>query len=184
MRVLSRSVNLTLPLMATQASPSRWCAATCSIVSLPSFLGGGAGTDERDFSTAACSELELRKSAMTAYPSERKEVGDDGETFDDDAALSPPLCPRTERLAAPEGRGVTLHMACGWSPVRGPRKREGERKRALRENERAEREKEGSKIEKKTVAVVCERRRSPSVLAHPLPQPRLLLFFLFSDLRF
>ena len=97
--------------MATQASPSRWCAATCSIVSLPSFLGGGAGTDERDFSTAACSELEVRKSAMTAYPSERKDVGDDeDETFvDDDAAA---FCPRTERVAAPEGRGVTLHMAC------------------------------------------------------------------------
>jgi hypothetical protein len=52
--------------MATHASPSRWCAATCAIVSLPSFLGGGHGTEDRDFSTAACSELELRKSAMTA----------------------------------------------------------------------------------------------------------------------
>lgn len=129
------SMYLTLPLMATHASPSRWCAATCSIVSLPSFLGGGAGTDERDFSTAACSELELRKSAMTAYPSDRNEVGDDAEeALDDDACFSPLLCPRTERVAALEGSGVTLHMTRKrWEPVR--RRREGGKERARRENE-------------------------------------------------
>lgn len=80
------SFFFTLPLMATHASPSRWCAATCSIVSFPSFLAGGGGAADLAFSTAACSELEERNSAMMLKPKPRSDVGDDGVDDGDDNA--------------------------------------------------------------------------------------------------